>query len=101
MVGTRVDLQLAQLLRAQLVVREHALDGATDDFLGPAGEQLTDGLRTEAARIAAVAGIAGGGPPVTRHGGPGGGQHPHLISPWPVARGRGPRLAFSATGRPR
>ncbi len=53
-----VDLQLAQLLRAQRRVRQHALDRAADDLLGTPLQQLAEGLLAEAARIAAVAGVA-------------------------------------------
>ena len=50
-----VDLELAQLLHAQLVVRQHALDGAADDLLGSPLEQVAERLLAEAARVAAVA----------------------------------------------
>ena len=57
MIGPGVDLQLAQLLGAEAVVRQHALDGAADDLLRPAGEEVTQGLLLEALRVAAVAGV--------------------------------------------
>ena len=59
--GARVDLQLAELLHAQAVARQHALHGAADDFLGPAREQVAERLLAEAARVAAVARVDLGG----------------------------------------
>src|SRR5665811_2092689 len=52
---TRVDLQLAQQLAAELVLREHAPHGALDDLAGILVQQLAvrDGL--EAARTGSVA----------------------------------------------
>src|SRR5258708_5034255 len=54
MVRPGIDLQLAQLLSAETVVREHALDGAPDDLLRSSGEQMAEGLLLEALWVAAV-----------------------------------------------
>src|SRR5262245_29948641 len=55
MIRTGVDLELAQLLGAEPGVRQHALDGAADDLLRPALEQVTERLLLEALRVATVA----------------------------------------------
>src|SRR6187399_628971 len=57
MIGARVDLQLAQLLGPETVVRKHPLDRASDDFLRAAGQQVAQGLLLEAGGISAVAGV--------------------------------------------
>ena len=56
-VGAGVDLQLAELLHAERGPRQHALDGAADDLLRPALEELTEGLLLVAPRVAAVADV--------------------------------------------
>ena len=48
MVGAGVDLQLADLLGAEPVVRQHPLHRAADDFLRPALEEMPEGLLLEA-----------------------------------------------------
>src|SRR5687767_5353543 len=53
--GARVDLQLAELLHAQSVARQHALDGAANDLFRSPREQVGEGLLAVAARIARVA----------------------------------------------
>src|SRR5689334_21718121 len=57
MIRAGVDLELAQLLGAEPIVREHALHGPADDLLRPALEQVTEGLLLEVLRIAAVPGV--------------------------------------------
>ena len=57
MVRAGVDLELAELLRAEAVPRQHALDGAADDLFGPPLEQVAEGLLLEALRVAAVADV--------------------------------------------
>src|SRR3972149_9921589 len=59
-----VDLELAELLGPELVVREHAPHRAPDDLLGPPAKQILETLLPEAAWIAAVAGIDPGPQPV-------------------------------------
>src|SRR5438045_1011975 len=53
-VGTRVDLELRELLAAQAVAGEHALDGEPDDLLRPALQHVVERARLEPARIAGV-----------------------------------------------
>src|SRR5258708_18003118 len=55
MVGTGIDLELAQLLRTQARVREHALDRSADDLLGPPLEQLAERLLLDPLGMSAVA----------------------------------------------
>src|SRR5919112_3385036 len=55
MVGPGVDLQLPQLLCAEPVVRQHALDRAADDLLRSALEQLAERLLLEPLGVPAVA----------------------------------------------
>ena len=57
MVLAGVDLELAELLGAEAVVRQHALHGAADDLLRAAREQVAEGLLLVALRVAAVAGV--------------------------------------------
>ena len=44
MIGPGVDLQLAQLLGPEPIVREHPLDRPPDDLLGPARQQVPECL---------------------------------------------------------
>src|SRR5215210_2988372 len=53
--GTRVDLQLGQLLPREAVLRQHALHGEADDLLGAALEHVVERARLQAARVARVA----------------------------------------------
>src|SRR4051794_1648935 len=57
MVVSGVDLQLAQLLGAEAVVRQHPLDGSADDLLRPALQQVTESLLLEALGVAAMAAV--------------------------------------------
>src|SRR5687767_193113 len=57
MIRAGVDLELAQLLRAESGVRQHPLDGPADDFLRPAIQEVAQGLLLESLRVAAVAGV--------------------------------------------
>ena len=59
MVGTGVDLQLAQLLGTEAVVRKHALHRAADDLFRAPVEQMPEGLLLVALGITAVAGAGG------------------------------------------
>src|SRR3954468_20731957 len=43
-VGSGIDLQLAQLLRAEAVPRKHPLHGPAEDFLRTALEEVPEGL---------------------------------------------------------
>jgi hypothetical protein len=43
MIGTRVDLELAELGTAQTRARKHALDGEADDLLGTPLEHVLEG----------------------------------------------------------
>src|SRR5882757_4181788 len=58
MLGAGVDLELAELLAAQTVARDHALDGLADDLLGPLLEQLAECPGANAARVSAVPPVA-------------------------------------------
>ncbi len=51
----RVDLELAELAAAQLVLREHAPDRLLDDLAGVLLQQLADRGGGQAARVAGVA----------------------------------------------
>src|SRR5258708_21204429 len=55
MVGTGIDLELAQLLRTQARVREHGLDRSADGLLGPPLEQLAERLLLDPLGMSAVA----------------------------------------------
>src|SRR5437762_5736686 len=57
MIGVGVDLELAELLHAQLGAWQHALDRAPYDFLRSAFEQMPQGFLAIALRIAAVADV--------------------------------------------
>src|SRR4249919_429942 len=57
MIRPGIDLQLAQLLGPEAIVRKHPLDGPPDDLFGPACEQVAEGLLLEALGIAAVAAV--------------------------------------------
>src|SRR6476619_6612381 len=57
MVTSGVDLQLAQLLGAEAVMRQHPLDGPADDLLRSSFEQVTERLLLESLGIAAVAAV--------------------------------------------
>src|SRR5687768_17190447 len=61
MVGTGVDLQLAQLLGAEARMGQHALDRAPHDLLRAPLEQLAEGLCLEALGVTAVAHVRLGG----------------------------------------
>src|SRR6186713_2624475 len=98
MLGTRVYLQLAQLLRAQLVVGEHALDRAADDLLGPPGEQIADSFRAEPAGIAAVAVVAARVGLVARQVDLGGVEHDDVVAAVDVRGEGGFVLAFEHDG---
>src|SRR5438445_6693145 len=53
--GAGVDLELLELLTAEGVLRQHALDGQLDEALGLSFEQLTDGPLAQTARVTGVA----------------------------------------------
>src|SRR5689334_9497420 len=55
MVGTRVDLQLGELLARKAVARQHALDRQPDDFLGAALQHVVQRAGLQAARVTRVA----------------------------------------------
>src|SRR3954447_21378299 len=74
-----VDLQLAELLGAESVVRQHPLDGPADDLLGPSFQQVTQGLLLEALGIAAVAAVELALELVARHRDSRGVQHDDVI----------------------
>src|SRR6478672_11859406 len=57
MIGPGVDLQLAQLLGPEPIVRQHPLDGPPDDLFRPPREQMAEGLLLEALGIAAVSAV--------------------------------------------
>src|SRR6478752_2095366 len=57
MIGPGIDLQLAQLLGPEAIVRKHPLDGPPDDLFGPACEQVTERLLLEALGVAAVTAV--------------------------------------------
>src|SRR6478752_7111793 len=57
MIGPGVDLQLAQLLGPEPVVRQHPLDGSPDDLFRPPREQMAECLLLEALGIAAVSAV--------------------------------------------
>src|SRR5687767_4823096 len=57
MVGAGVDLQLAELLNAELRAGQHALDRTTDDLLGAPLEEMTERLLLVALGMAAVADV--------------------------------------------
>src|SRR4029078_9852649 len=88
-VGPGVDLQLAQLLGPEPIVRQHPLDGSPDDLLGAAREQLAEGVLLEAAGIAAVAAVELAFELVARDRDAAGVEHDHVIArveTWYVAR---------------
>ena len=49
-VGAGIDLELAQLLDAEAVAREHPLHGPADDLLGASLEEVPEGLLLVALR---------------------------------------------------
>src|SRR5262249_41512833 len=53
--GTGIDLELADHLTAQAVVRDHAFDGQLDGALGVFGQELLVGGGPQTARVAGVA----------------------------------------------
>ena len=57
MIGPGIDLQLAQLLGPEPVVRQHPLDGPPDDLFRPPREQMAERLLLEALGVAAVAAV--------------------------------------------
>src|SRR5437660_881455 len=66
MLGTRVDVELARHLLAELVLREHAADRATNDFLGAASEERLERLRPQASGVARVPHAGALGPAIAR-----------------------------------
>src|ERR1019366_2932911 len=57
MIRAGVDLQLAELLGAEAVVRQHAFDRPADDFLRAALEEVAEGLLLVALGVAAMADV--------------------------------------------
>src|SRR5439155_15588316 len=57
MLASGVDLQMAQLRSAELVMAEHAANRSPDHFLRPPVEEMPERLRAKAAGITAVARI--------------------------------------------
>src|SRR3954451_4896328 len=53
-IGSGVDLELAELLHAELGSRQHPLDGAADDLLGASLEEMAERLLAVALGEAAV-----------------------------------------------
>src|SRR6188472_4420567 len=80
MIGPGIDLQLAQLLGPEAIVRKHPLDGPPDDLFGPACEQVTERLLLEALGVAAVAAVQLALELVAGHGDPAGVQDDHVVA---------------------
>src|SRR4029079_10690490 len=80
MIGPGIDLQLAQLLGPETIVRKHPLDGPPDDLFGPACEQVAEGLLLEALGVAAVAAVELALELVAGHGDPAGVQDDHVVA---------------------
>src|SRR4051795_4943028 len=80
MIRPGIDLQLAQLLGPETIVRKHPLDGATDDLLGSARQQVTERLLLEALGVAAVAAVQLGLELVAGHRDTAGVEHDHVIT---------------------
>ena len=97
MVGAGVDLELPELLRPEARVREHALDRASDGFLGTPLEEVAEALLLETLGKPAVADV---GLRVllrdprkrryTRHAG----VKPRKAAPWPPGGPTVPAAAF-------
>src|SRR6266581_4515697 len=55
MLWSRVDLELAQHLSAERIVRQHAANGVLDDAFGVFCQHLAEGDRLQSARVRRVA----------------------------------------------
>src|SRR5215213_994650 len=75
-----VDLQLAELLGAEAVVRQHPLDGPADDFLGSTLQQVTKRLLLEALGVAAMAAVELALELVARHRDVRRVEHDHVVA---------------------
>src|SRR3972149_9530939 len=78
--GARVDLQLAKLLGAETVARQHPLDGPAVRFFGPRRGQLPERLLLEAVRVSAVAYVELRLQLVARHRDAGRVDHDHVVA---------------------
>src|SRR4051812_14981577 len=86
MVGAGVDLQLAKLLNAQAIARQHALDGAADDLFGPPLEEVPESLLLVALGMAAMADVQLRLALVARHRDPPGIEDDHVVTRVEVRR---------------
>src|SRR6476646_9694830 len=80
MICPGIDLQLAQLLGSEPVVRQHPLDGSPDDLFGPPREEVAEGLLLEALGIAAVAAVQLALELVAGHGDTSGVEHDDVVA---------------------
>src|SRR3954453_6597122 len=85
-IGSGVDLQLAELLHTELVPRQHPLDGAADDLLGASLEKVAEGLLAVALREPAVPDVELGLALVAADGDPRGIEHDHVVARVEVRR---------------
>src|SRR4051812_20237886 len=85
-IGSGVDLELAELLHAELGPRQHPLDGAADDLLGTSLEEMAERLLAIALREPAVPDVELALALVAAHGDPRGVQDDDVIAGIEVRR---------------
>src|SRR5207247_11435125 len=88
MIGAGVDLELAELLHAESIAREHPLHRPADDLLRTTLEKVTEGLLLVALGMAAVADVELGFELVAGHGDAPGIEDDHVVARIEVRRPR-------------